>query len=293
MQKLDLIHYGLKYNVYTPMEVVKTVTYKLLPNGLKKYPIYSIHRMAAFFDTERNCYDFNGIHIPKLEGDYLLGLGTIYIDLFHVWCKFNDDYRKIDYSEYDLMCEGPYPFVVDGEIMGIEEGDIVIDAGAWIGDFAAYAVTKGAKTVYAFEPEEKNFEYVQKTAKLNKPGIVPVKKGLSDKTGTLFLQGENETAKIAENHGQGGTSIQVTSIDEFVRENEIERIDYIKADIEGAERYMLEGAQETLKRFAPKLSLCTYHLPDDPQVMENLILKANPKYKVIQRNQKLFAYVEE
>ena len=68
-------------------------------------------------------------------------------------------------------------------------------------------------------------------------------------------------------------------------------VDFIKADIEGYERYMLEGAQETLRRFAPKLALCTYHFPDDPEVLAALITKANPAYRIVQRRAKLYASV--
>ncbi|GHV33865.1 hypothetical protein FACS1894187_03280 [Synergistales bacterium] len=68
-------------------------------------------------------------------------------------------------------------------------------------------------------------------------------------------------------------------------------MDFIKADIEGYERYMLKGAAKTLKKFAPKLALCTYHLPDDPEVMEKIIKEANPAYNVIQKRTKLFASV--
>lgn len=81
------------------------------------------------------------------------------------------------------------------------------------------------------------------------------------------------------------------TIDSFVEMQQLESVDFIKADIEGAERYMLEGAKETLKKYAPKLSLCTYHLPDDPEVMEELILKYNPDYIIKHTETKLYAYV--
>ena len=85
--------------------------------------------------------------------------------------------------------------------------------------------------------------------------------------------------------------MKTIKIDTFVKEKNIKKIDFIKADIEGAERYMLMGAQKTLREFAPKLSLCTYHLPDDEEVMTKLILEANPDYKIIYGENKLYAYV--
>ena len=85
--------------------------------------------------------------------------------------------------------------------------------------------------------------------------------------------------------------IVLNSIDNFVESNKISRVDFIKADIEGFERYMLKGATKTLKRFAPKLAICTYHLPDDPEVLKKIILEANSNYHIIQKQKKLFASV--
>ncbi len=83
----------------------------------------------------------------------------------------------------------------------------------------------------------------------------------------------------------------MNTLDNWVKENGIERIDFIKADIEGAERNMLCGAKEILKRFEPKLAICTYHLPDDKEVLEKIVLEANPNYKVEHKYKKMYAYV--
>ena len=91
--------------------------------------------------------------------------------------------------------------------------------------------------------------------------------------------------------GSVNEKISVTTLDKFVEENRLERVDFIKADIEGSEREMLKGAANVLKTFAPKLAVCTYHLPDDPEALEKIILEANPNYTVIQLRHKLFAMV--
>ena len=82
-------------------------------------------------------------------------------------------------------------------------------------------------------------------------------------------------------------------MDTFVEENKLPSVDFIKADIEGAERYMLMGAKRVLKEFAPKIAICTYHLPDDPKVLRELILDANPNYIIEEKFKKMYAYVRK
>ena len=79
----------------------------------------------------------------------------------------------------------------------------------------------------------------------------------------------------------------------LVHQNHLPKVDFIKADIEGAERYMLMGAQKVLREFAPKIAICTYHKPDDPRVLRKLIMQANPNYIIEEKWKKMYAYVPE
>lgn len=55
------------------------------------------------------------------------------------------------------------------------------------------------------------------------------------------------------------TKLQVTTVDSWVAKNNIKKIDFLKSDIEGYERYMLKGAQETLKNHV--LSIFNLYIP--------------------------------
>lgn len=70
--------------------------------------------------------------------------------------------------------------------------------------------------------------------------------------------------------------IRAVRIDDVVSELGLQRVDFIKADIEGAERYPLRGARETISRFSPRMALCVYHLHDDPEVVSDSVRSMRP-----------------
>jgi|GEM_PF-1701999 len=177
----------------------------------------------------------------------------------------------------------------------LNNGDTVIDAGACMGDFAALASVKGCKT-YAFEPIPYVIEnYLSKTVEWNK-NITICEYALSDDEGELEISFTDSLICGSSAHIKHGSdaekiTVQKKTLDTFVHENNLQCVDFIKADIEGGERYMLQGAKNVLRDFAPKLAICTYHLPDDPKVIRDLILDANPNYVIEGGTPKVYAHV--
>ena len=191
-------------------------------------------------------------------------------------------------DDYSMLVEGPGEYLE----VKLKPGDIVFDCGANIGLFSMVAAAKGAQ-VYAFEPVPSVARHLGLAVTIH-PAIEVVEKALSDVTGTTRItlsQGTTTGNSLVLPVNGRSIEIVTTTLDEFVMQHNVPRVDFIKADIEGAERLMLKGAQQTLRRFAPKLSICTYYLPDDKEVLEALILKANPDYVIEHRWQKLYAHV--
>lgn len=261
--------------------------------------------MMRYFDPVEKCFNFNGAKIPDISQHptHMDALRHVFEDVFLFHCHYGENYHKKLVETLDKsMVEGPYGYTDGAFDVTVKPGDIVIDAGAWIGDFSAYAASKRA-TSYAFEPTDSTYNWLCETARLNSPYIIPVKSGLGDKKEELKInicdQNSGSNSLVSKNfdpqrqavYTDRYETVQITTLDAFVEANGITKIDYIKSDIEGFERNLLRGAQQSLKRLAPKLAICTYHFPDDPQVLESLILEANPNYTVVHLRHKLFAAV--
>ena len=205
------------------------------------------------------------------------------------YCK-----NKYDFSEInDFMNEGPYEI---NEEVSVKKDDIVIDCGANMGMFSA-VVAERAEKIYAFEPSRIIVQEYLSRLQGYYDNIDIQQCAVSDKTGeTVFSYNVNNigASHIGTNNIDKCVEEKVSliTLDEFVKMKKISRIDFIKADIEGAERDMLKGAKRVLKEFAPKLAICTYHLPDDKEVLERIIKEANNDYIIEHRYKKIYAYVK-
>ena len=119
------------------------------------------------------------------------------------------------------------------------------------------------KKVYAFEGDAINFEVLSKNVRLNRveDKIIPVKALLSDRDGIskIKMTGSGSSSTLAND----GTEVESITLNSFVINNNIEHIDFIKLDVEGAELDVLKGARETIKKFKPKLAISVYHRGDD------------------------------
>jgi len=165
----------------------------------------------------------------------------------------------------------------------IEKDDTVFDVGAHFGFFSYYAVQKGAKEVYAFEPNPYVFEILKKHAEMWSDKIKPFEIALYSSNGFQELLIPNPLAgwsTLAPKEREGEkVKVKTMTLDSFVKEYNVERVDFIKIDAEGSEREILKGAKETIKRFKPKMAIAAYHLPDDKKVIPELVLSIRNDYK--------------
>jgi FkbM family methyltransferase len=141
----------------------------------------------------------------------------------------------------------------------LKPGMTFFDVGANAGLFAVSAATNiGGDRVYAFEPCSSTCEILKQNLRLNRVASVHVAQiALGDSIGEGILQ-VNERGKDGLNtlgqashpdsHVIGQESIQINTLDTFMREQGISQVDVMKVDIEGAELMLFRGAKELLQR---------------------------------------------
>ena len=82
-------------------------------------------------------------------------------------------------------------------------------------------------------------------------------------------------------------TITMTTIDRLVGDLGLEKVDFIKLDIEGAERNALAGASSTMQNHRPRMAIAAYHEPDDVAVLSRLVRTAQPAYEACVNNGQL------
>jgi len=172
------------------------------------------------------------------------------------------------------------------EAHAVQPDDIVLDCGANVGVFVAEALERGARVVVAVEPSPQNLECLRRNfaAPIAAGRVVLVDRGVWDKEETLRFAVSGNSVRdsfVLESGDEiGALQLRVTTIDRLRAELALPRIDFIKMDIEGAEQQALAGAQDTLARFHPRLSLAAYHRADDFEEIPRLVNQACPAYSV-------------
>ena len=200
--------------------------------------------------------------IYKILDLFTLGKGfKIHVSGFNL--RFPTRYYKYFEADYEL---NNINFINNNIIPGMT----VIDVGAHIG---LLSIIIGKKVypggnVFSFEPTPSTFKLFLKAIAINNlQGVItPVNKAVADKPGVAFfyvtdIEASNSNSLSNNKRTLGKETkieVEVVSIDEFSKENNLEKIDLIKIDAEGTEFSVLKGATSVIDTFHPKIILALH-----------------------------------
>ena len=165
----------------------------------------------------------------------------------------------------------------------VRKGDIVLDCGANIGVFTRKALSAGAKLVVSIEPIPALVQCLRRTfaSEIQAGRVIVLPKGVWNKEDVLPMNvaiGSLDESSFVKN-GPGTQKtvyLPLTTIDQLVSDLQLPRVDFIKMDIEGAERQALMGGEKTIRAYKPRMTISTEHLADDDTVLPAVIQRMSP-----------------
>ena len=203
--------------------------------------------------------------IRKVKHYSLSNLQTDYAEVFGNKLFLSKKGLALSISHYGTYEE------LESKIMEekIEMGNIVVDVGANIGlhTLNMARIVGNTGQVFAFEPDPSNFEILKKNVKINNyKNIILEQKAVGDKHGrtTLYQSDHPGKHRIFPQTEQAKSEIQVelTNLDNYFDSDMIDKINFIKIDVEGLEFSVLKGMKNILKN-SKKIKILFEFMPEN------------------------------
>jgi len=142
--------------------------------------------------------------------------------------------------------------VYDDPRFPIQTHDVVVDIGAHIGGFGIRAAGL-ARQVFAYEASGKNYAILEKNLQLNVIQNLRINnKAVSHQGGEMkfFMPSDNGAlGSLLQDPHSPMEIVQAITLTDIIEDNNIEQIDFLKLDVEGAEYDILFSCpKETLEK---------------------------------------------
>ena len=203
--------------------------------------------------------------------------------------------RKADERVLEWLVREQYFWsIYQNTSVSVQEGDVVFDLGGHLGMFTRTALNRGVGKVVVFEPEPTNIDCFKKTfeEELADSKVVLVEAAAWSSVTTLtFTQetGEHQSARARVSRS-GEMEVPATTVDATVAQLGLQRVDFIKMDIEGSETHALRGGADAMQRFRPQMALCIYHRSDDGETIPRTVMEIRSDYEQMKLLQYAYFY---
>jgi len=278
--------------------LVLILAYRALGHRRVKLPLNNSDYWALFARVERS---IDGAEVRDLS--------------FHNWKIYRLKLGEFGYP-FDLFIRPSgvvaqlllqqYRCQTDRQVIEVRPGDTVVDGGGCYGDTALYLAHKAGPTgrVFSFEFLPENLSIFERNLELN-PEIAArikiVRHPMWSSSGEyLYIESAGPATRVLPaTQSPNAVRIETLSIDDLMSLEQVSRVDFIKMDIEGSELSALMGAEQSIRRFKPKLAISVYHNLADfwkiPQWIDSLGLGYRfslRHFTIHQEETILFAYCE-
>ena len=193
------------------------------------------------------------------------------------------NYRLTRMSKYlKPYCNRQKDLYFDEEIIG-KDINVYIDGGVFDGEtvkrYIDY-VNGNYSKIYCFEAEPESINRTKTFINVNGvKNIELIENALWDQKAALRFKLSGAGGSRVIGQGDNSIEVQAISLDSLC----LDKCDFIKLDIEGAEEKALIGMKDTIQRLHPNLAISVYHKQDDLINISRIVRKMYPQYKLYLR----------
>lgn len=162
------------------------------------------------------------------------------------WGNKNDEY--VDAAIKEIFEDNTYE-----RFFEVEEGDIVVDLGASLGPFTYKILPKNPKQCYVVEPLSYQVDILRKN--VERDNVKVIQGAITDKKKIEITWGSKNEVNTTE-------SVPTFTFREFLEENDISKIDFLKCDCEGGEYDVFQPKNIDFLKTIPKI-VAEFHMRDD------------------------------
>jgi FkbM family methyltransferase len=156
----------------------------------------------------------------------------------------------------------------------IEKGELLLDIGTAEGLFPL-SVIDICSHIYMVEPSTTFHKSLNKSFSNHLDKVTIFNTAIGNEDGMITFNEDSLDGMISDVKIDSQL-MSINKVDTLF--NKVEKITYLKADIEGFEAEMLKGAEQTIKRNKPKIAITTYHTQNNPEEIISIIKEFVPEY---------------
>ncbi len=210
----------------------------------------------------------------RILNQNLFRIGLFFAPLFHLrWIGEETFIQQFGGDTKMKMRVNTYDRLAVHEVWEVEEykddnfiinpADVIIDIGAHIGSFSVWAARQAPNgRVYAFEPNDENFFFLEENKKLNDlTNLSTYKFAVAEKEGEASFFNSDHLSmshSFFETGVENSMTVRTMSLAGILQANKIDHVDYLKIDAEGAEYLILLNTPPEVLNKVDKI-LLEYH----------------------------------
>jgi len=240
----------------------------ILEDLLENYSLDDVHLNAVRNNLQKlgeSGKDLHRVYLPKRLREFNWGHAAN-----NEWFK-----RTV---EKEIFIDDVYQ-----KFFKVEEGDIVFDVGSSVGPFTHLIKEQNPEKVYCFEPHPELFkdlvENVQDT------NIICTNKAIGPEDGSLTTCGMFNQDLVYASEDENRSTIPSVNFINFVKENKITRIDFLKSDCEGGEYDIfndenMDWIRKNVRKVAGEWHLDTPDNKEKFRKFRDTYLREFPKHEI-------------